>query len=73
MTNIGSVTFHGNHESTSTLDHLCHHIINQSVLIPYPFRLEVLPVLAFVYLLEDIFESPIVLFEDCVLGTQVQR
>jgi hypothetical protein len=54
------------------LDHLSHHVVNQTVLVPDLLGLKVLLVLGVVELLENVLESTIVLLEDGVLGAHVQ-
>lgn len=41
--------------------------------VPYPVRFKVLLIIAFVYLLEYIFESSVVFLQDRVLGAHVER
>lgn len=67
------LTLQGHDVATLALDHLGHHVVNETVLVPDLLGLKVLLVLGVVQLLEDVLESAIVLLEDGVLGAHVQR
>jgi hypothetical protein len=61
------------YEASIALNSVGHHVINQSVFIPELTFLELCLIVLVVDLLEDVFESTIVLLQDGVLGRQVQR
>jgi len=60
-------------ETTFGFNHICDHIINQSVFVPDTVGFEFSLVGFFVDLGKDVLESTIVLLEDGVLGGQVKR
>lgn len=66
-------TLQGHDVATLALDHLCHHIIDQAVLVPDLLGLKVFLVSGVIELLEDILEATIVLLQNGVLGAHVQR
>ena len=70
--NITVVIFAGPNVSTLRFDHVSNHIIDQSVFVPDLLGFEFRLVSFFINLLEDIFESAIVLFQDGVFGGHVQ-
>lgn len=49
-----------------------HHVVNQSVLVPYLVLLELLTVLLFVNSLKNILKTSIVFLEDGVFGSEVE-
>lgn len=54
-------------------DHICDHIIDKSVLIPDLLSFEIFLIFLFVYFLEDILESTIILLQNGILSGQIQR
>ncbi|KAH3668180.1 hypothetical protein OGAPHI_001934 [Ogataea philodendri] len=67
------VVLQSQHKATLGLDHLGHHIVDQSVLVPDTFGLELRLIVSVVDLLENVLESTVVLLENGVLGGHVQR
>jgi len=59
-------------ESTFRLEHICDHIVDQSVFIPDAVGFKFSLVGFVVDLSKDILESSVVLLEDSVLGRQVE-
>lgn len=54
-------------------DHICNHIIDKSVLIPDLLSFEIFLIFFLVYFLEDVLESTIILLQNCILSSQIQR
>ena len=67
------VILESNDKATLGLQHLRHHVINQSVLVGDACFLEVSLVRGFVDLLENVFELAVVLLQDGVLCGEEQR
>lgn len=67
------LTLHGDDIATVTLNHLCDHVVDQTMLVPDLVGLKVLLILGIIDLLENILELSIVRLEDSVLGAHVQR
>lgn len=61
------------HEATVRFHRVCHHVVDQPVLVPHVARLELRLVLLVIDLLEDVLETAVVLLQDRVLGRQVER
>jgi len=61
------------HKPSLALDHLGHHVVDQSVLVPEVLGIEVLFVGGLVDGLKDVFKEPVILLENGVLGAQIQR
>lgn len=70
---VAVVVLHGDDKAAGRLDHLGHHVIDETMLVPDLLGLELLDVFLVVDLLEDVLESPVVGFEDGVLSAHVQR
>lgn len=70
---MNKLTLQSHNESTTALDHLGDHVIDETVLVPNALGLKVLLVLLLVDLLEDVLEAAIILLQDGVLGAHVQR
>ena len=69
---ITIVVLEGKNKSTLALQHLCYHIVDQTVLVRDLLRFEVCPILLFVDFLEDILEPSVVCFQNSVLSAHVQ-
>jgi len=65
-------TFHGDDHAAFGFDHLCDHVVDEAVLVPYLLVLELLLILSVVDLLEDVFEFAVVFLQDGVLRGHVQ-
>ena len=66
------VVFAGPHISSFRFDHICHHIVDQSVLVPNLLGLELRLVAFFVDALEGVLEPAVIDLENCVLGCEIQ-
>uniref|UniRef100_A0A182IRC3 Uncharacterized protein n=1 Tax=Anopheles atroparvus TaxID=41427 RepID=A0A182IRC3_ANOAO len=67
------VVLAGPHEATLGLHAVGDHIVDQPVLVPDAGRIELLLVVLFVDLLEEVLEATVVLLQDRVLGAEVER
>ena len=70
--NIAVVVFASPHISSFRFDHICHHIVDQSVLIPNLLGLELCLVAFFVDALEGVLEPAVINLENRVLGCEIQ-
>ena len=70
---VAVVVLQGHDKAALGLDHLRHHVVDQTVLVPQAVLLELLRVLLLVDGLENVLEPPVVLLQNGVLGRQVQR
>lgn len=68
----GKLTLESHNVAAAALDHLGHHVVDETVLVPDLLGLKLLLVLGLVELLEDVLEAAVVLLEDGVLGAHVQ-
>jgi len=68
---ISIVVLASPYESSIGLNSVSNHIINESVLVPKSLLFELLLVVLFIDLLEDILKSSVILLEDGVLGGEI--
>ena len=71
--NISIIVFAGPNVTSIRLDHVCDHIVNQSVLVPQFLGFKLLLVLFLINFLESVLESSVVLLQNGVFGGQVER
>ena len=64
---ISIIILAGPQETSLTLYHVCHHIIDQSVLIPELSALKFRAVFTLINVLEDVLEATIILLQNCIL------